>query len=312
MPALVNLPSLIDDARCFELVRQHRWPDGVRCPRCGGAAIARDGRDDVQPHRQRYRCAGCGARFDDLSGTVLAGRHRPLRLWVLCLYLMGLNLSNRQIARELDLAVSDVQAMTEVLRQGLTARRRQSPRGRGGDRRGLRRRRPQGQPGRRRQKGRPGRRRRLRGAPGRGTLDKDKPPILGLLQRGGEVVVRMLADVRQATIRPVIEAKRRRGRPRPHRRVRRLRPAGGLGLRAQDRLPRAGRVRPGRGRRRLLRGPRQHRRGPLVAAALLAAAAPGHLAGEAARLSRLLPGSSTTPGCRGKALLGTLIAGLVA
>ena len=57
-----------------------------------------------------------------MSGTVLAGRHRPLRLWVLCLYLMGLNLSNRQIARELDPGVSDVQAMTEQLRQGLTAR----------------------------------------------------------------------------------------------------------------------------------------------------------------------------------------------
>jgi len=41
---------------------------------------------------------------------------------VLCLYFMGLNLSNRQIARELDLGASDVQAMTEVLRRGLTAR----------------------------------------------------------------------------------------------------------------------------------------------------------------------------------------------
>jgi transposase-like protein len=122
MPALVNLPSLIDDARCFELVRQHRWPGGVRCPHCDSAKIARDGRDDAQPHRRRYRCAACGARFDDLTGTVLAGRHRPLRLWVLCLYFMGLNLSNRQIARELDLATSDVQAMTEALRQGLTAR----------------------------------------------------------------------------------------------------------------------------------------------------------------------------------------------
>ena len=122
MPALVNLSSLIDDARCFELVRQHRWPGGVRCPRCDSATIARDGRDDAQPHRRRYRCAACGARFDDLTGTVLAGRHRPLRLWVLCLYFMGLNLSNRQIARELDLATSDVQAMTEALRQGLTAR----------------------------------------------------------------------------------------------------------------------------------------------------------------------------------------------
>ena len=39
-----------------------------------------------------------------------------------CLYLMGLNLSNRQIARELDLGVSDVQAMTEALRHGLAAK----------------------------------------------------------------------------------------------------------------------------------------------------------------------------------------------
>ena len=122
MPPLVNLSSLIDDARCYELVRQHRWPEGVRCPHCGSASVARHGRDDVQPQRQRYRCTGCGARFDDLSGTVLAGHHRPLRVWVLCFYLMGLNLSNRQIARELDLCVSDVQAMTEALRQGLTAK----------------------------------------------------------------------------------------------------------------------------------------------------------------------------------------------
>ena len=34
---------------------------------------------------------------------------------------MGLNLSNRQIAHELDLGVSDVQAMTEQLRAGLVA-----------------------------------------------------------------------------------------------------------------------------------------------------------------------------------------------
>jgi transposase-like protein len=120
--ALVNLSSLLDDAKCYALVRQHRWPDGARCPRCGDAKVARDGRDDTQPHRQRYRCAACGARFDDLTDTALAGHHQPLRVWVLCLYLMGLNLSNRQIAQELDLAVSDVQAMTEALRRGLTAK----------------------------------------------------------------------------------------------------------------------------------------------------------------------------------------------
>jgi transposase-like protein len=122
---------------------------------------------------------------------------------VLCLYLMGLNLSNRQIAHEPDLGETDVQAMTEQLRYGPAARlppARLERRGR--DRRGLRRRRPQGPAGRGREKGR---RRRLRGAPGRGTLGKDEPPVLGLLQRGGEVVLRMLASVQQKTIRPVIE-----------------------------------------------------------------------------------------------------------
>jgi transposase-like protein len=92
LPSLLNLTALIDDAKCHELVRRHRWPDGVRCPTCDSATVARHGRDDREPYRQRSRCAGCGARFDDLSGTALAGHHQPLRVWVLCLYLMGLNL----------------------------------------------------------------------------------------------------------------------------------------------------------------------------------------------------------------------------
>jgi len=53
---------------------------------------------------------------------VLARHHQPLRVWVLCLYLMGLNLSNRQITLELGLSLSDAQAMTEQLRRGLVAR----------------------------------------------------------------------------------------------------------------------------------------------------------------------------------------------
>jgi len=37
-------------------------------------------------------------------------------------------------------------------------------------------------------------------------LEKDKPPILGLIQRGGQVVLRKLANVQQTTIKPVIPA----------------------------------------------------------------------------------------------------------
>jgi transposase-like protein len=121
-PDLVNLSALIDDAKCFALVRQHRWPEGVHCPACGSGSVVRDGFDETQAHRQRYRCKACVGRFDDLTGTVLAGHHQPLRVWVLCLYFMGLNLSNRQIAQELGLDRSDVQVMTEQLRRGLVAK----------------------------------------------------------------------------------------------------------------------------------------------------------------------------------------------
>src|SRR4051812_45243725 len=75
---------------------------------------------------------------------------------------------------------------------------------------------------------------------------------------------------------------------RPHRRVRHLRPPAGLGLSAQDRLPRSRGVCARRGWRRLLRDPRQHDGGHVVLAALLAPPAPRHLAGEAATVSRLL------------------------
>src|SRR5215211_8628025 len=121
-PDLVNLSALIDDAKCFALVRQHRWPKGVRCPGCGSASVVRDGHDETQPQRQRNRCRVRAGRFDDLTGTVLAGHHQPLRVWVLCLYFMGLNLSNQQIARELGLCGSDVQTMTAQLRRGLAAK----------------------------------------------------------------------------------------------------------------------------------------------------------------------------------------------
>ena len=55
-------------------------------------------------------------------------------------------------------------------------------------------------------KGREGRRNRLKGARGRGTLEKEKPPIFGMIQRCGDVMIQMLENVRQVTIEPIIKA----------------------------------------------------------------------------------------------------------
>ena len=120
---VLNIQNLIDDAKCFETVRELRWPGGVTCPHCDARNVTKQGHDDTQPQRQRYQCQVCHKRFDDLTGTIFAGHHQPLRTWILCLYFMGLNLSNQQIAQELDLNKDDVQKMTKQLREGVVAKK---------------------------------------------------------------------------------------------------------------------------------------------------------------------------------------------
>src|SRR5262249_39837549 len=54
-------------------------------------------------------------------------------------------------------------------------------------------------------KGRKGRRRRLKGKAGRGTLEKERPARFWMMQRGGQVVINWLANVKQKTIEPLVK-----------------------------------------------------------------------------------------------------------
>ena len=119
----LSIHNLIDDARCYEAVRNMRWADGTRCPDCASIEIIKRGFDDQERNRQRYECKGCNKRFDDLTGTVFAGHHQPLKVWIIFLYFLGLNLSTLQIAQELNLNKDDAQMMAEILRSGVVAKK---------------------------------------------------------------------------------------------------------------------------------------------------------------------------------------------
>src|SRR5262249_39918704 len=118
----VNIKRLIDDVQCYQTVRELRWPDGVACPSCASQHAIKRGFDDTESARQRYECHDCDTRFDDLTDTIFAGHHQPLKVWVLCLYFMGLNVSNEQIAHELSINESDAYQMTTELRGGIIKR----------------------------------------------------------------------------------------------------------------------------------------------------------------------------------------------
>lgn len=120
---MITIHQLLDNTKCFETIRTLRWPEAVSCPHCESDQITKQGKDDTQPDRQRYGCKACQRKFDDLTNTVFAGHHQPLKIWILCLYFMGLNLSNAQIAHELDLTEGDVQQMAQQLRSGIVAKK---------------------------------------------------------------------------------------------------------------------------------------------------------------------------------------------
>jgi hypothetical protein len=92
---------------------------------------------------------------------------------------MGLNLSNEQIAAELDLAVGDVQSMTTQLREGIVVKKKlvQLTGEIEADEMYL----IAGHKGQPEMVAKEGRRRRLKGERGRGTLADEKPPVLGVM-----------------------------------------------------------------------------------------------------------------------------------
>jgi hypothetical protein len=103
--SVVASPSLTSSRRAYALI--------------GALAI----RGEVQPERQCYKCSGCGKRLDDLSGTIFAGHHQPVRVRALCLCFMGLNLSNEQISQGLGNDPDDAQVMASLLREGIVERK---------------------------------------------------------------------------------------------------------------------------------------------------------------------------------------------
>ncbi len=73
-----------EDACCAYLVA-HRWPEGVTCPRCGATNPHALG----NWHWQCYQCAPqTSYRFSHIAGTIFENTNKPLRDWFRVIHLM--------------------------------------------------------------------------------------------------------------------------------------------------------------------------------------------------------------------------------
>lgn len=62
------------EEKCVQYLKQLRWPNGFRCPACGGAKTWPTGRGQL-------RCAGCQRQTSAVAGTIFEGTRKPLRIW---------------------------------------------------------------------------------------------------------------------------------------------------------------------------------------------------------------------------------------
>ena len=75
-----------DEDACKAYLIARRWPDGVRCPRCGNPKVY-----DLKTRQWHWQCEQCapdGYRFSHIAGTIFENTNKPLRDWYKVAHLM--------------------------------------------------------------------------------------------------------------------------------------------------------------------------------------------------------------------------------
>jgi transposase-like protein len=180
---------------CDAFLVAHRWPDGVHCPRCGSTRVY-----ELKTRKWHWECPDCrqgGAyRFSDITGTVFENTNKDLRDWFRVIHMMVTSkkgVSARQVHRVMGFgslktawymchriraAMQDkefkklmgIVEVDETFVGGLAENRHKNKRGRGNS------------------------------DGGTGGTGSGKTPVVGAVQRKGNVVARVVANVKGSTL----------------------------------------------------------------------------------------------------------------
>jgi transposase-like protein len=178
-----------DEDACRAYLIARRWPEGVRCPRCGAAVR------EVSTMPWHWQCKACAPattyRFSHLTGTIFENTNKPLRDWYRVIHLMLTSkkgMSALQIFRFLGFgSYKTAWLMCHKVRTALVEDVGQL----GGivevDETFV------GGKAKNRHIGK-------RGGPGRGGMGSGKIPVAGAVSRKGNVVARVVDNVRVDTL----------------------------------------------------------------------------------------------------------------
>ncbi len=108
-----------DQEACIEYLERVRWGNRPACPHCASEHIARK---DESRRIGRWNCHDCKSSFNVLSGTIMAKTRVPLQKWFLAIGLVvnaKKSISSPQLARDLDLNQKTAWYMLQRIRAAM-------------------------------------------------------------------------------------------------------------------------------------------------------------------------------------------------
>ncbi|MGA2598771.1 MAG: IS1595 family transposase [Bryobacteraceae bacterium] len=126
--------------QCVAFLEALRWPDGVRCPKCGGERISKyqtaegkrtristkTGLEEIKvvPSRYLYQCLDreCWFQFSVTDGTIFNDSHLPLEKWMLAVAIMcnaKKGVSAKQLQRDLACSYKTAWYLSHRIREAM-------------------------------------------------------------------------------------------------------------------------------------------------------------------------------------------------
>jgi transposase-like protein len=181
--------AAVDEAKAVAFLEKQRWGDTPCCPLCGDLNVYRMMSGEQRNKDFRWRCKGCKRMYSVRTKSVLEETRLPLRVWVYAIWKAASSkkgYSALQLSREMEITHKSALFVLRRLRHGLEEQEPVKLTGTvevdevyiGG---------------------RP--RYRRTGITGRGT---EKTPVLGMVQRGGDVRFQMMERLTMDRIASVL------------------------------------------------------------------------------------------------------------
>lgn len=183
-----------DDRLCTKYLVQKRWNGKIICPRCKDERVYKfkDGK--------RYKCGGCRDQFTARTGTIFEGSKISLRKWLIAIYMVTSHkkgISSYQLAQDLKVTQKTAWFMLHRIRFALNSGSFDVPLGEhsgiveidetfvGGKNKN--------------------RHKDKKVPKSQGRSFKDKTPVLGLVERGGNVKAFVVSNTSTIDLLPIVE-----------------------------------------------------------------------------------------------------------